>query len=269
MDPSGILKHGRATVTEQLAALLEARYVFRCYGFPLEKKERSDTNSQTDLKSWQGIYSRREIEHKRFTKKQGVDYLSFLIDCQRWASLNSLYRRQIGPFTAYHEVNNILRWMVVITLREGDLLNPLPFSIIGCCFYAVLLYAANGIRRVIKAHQQDKFWKANCPNADLNLKKARASFCPSERIIFHFHSRGVGRSGVVSSAENCFVLTWWERYWLKYDMKKLRSQGRAFAAMIKCCVQVGPITNDFFPLSFSLLILLIYNAGQHVCSIFL
>lgn len=40
-----------------------------------------------------GIYSTREIEHKRFTKKQGVDYLSFLIDCQCWASLNSLYRR--------------------------------------------------------------------------------------------------------------------------------------------------------------------------------
>lgn len=52
MDPSGILKHSRATVTEQLSALLQARYVFRCYGFPLEKKERSDTNSQTDLKSW-------------------------------------------------------------------------------------------------------------------------------------------------------------------------------------------------------------------------
>lgn len=121
-----------------------------------------------------GIYSTCEIEHKRFTKKQGVDYFSFLIDCQCWASLNSLYQRQIGPFTAYHEVNNILRWMVVITLREGDLLNPLPFSIIGCCFYAVLLYAANVIRRVIKAHQQDKYWKANCPNADLNLKKARA-----------------------------------------------------------------------------------------------
>lgn len=121
-----------------------------------------------------GIYSTCEIEHKRFTKKQGVDYLSFLIDCQCWASLNSLYRRQIGPFTAYHEVNNILRRMVVITLREGDLLNPLPFSIIGCCFYAVLLYAVNVIRRVIKAHQQDKYWIANCPNADLNLKKVRA-----------------------------------------------------------------------------------------------
>lgn len=56
-----------------------------------------------------GIYSPHEIEHKRFTKKQGVDYLSFLIDCQCFASLNSLYLRQIGTFTAYHEVNNILR----------------------------------------------------------------------------------------------------------------------------------------------------------------
>lgn len=50
-----------------------------------------------------------EIEHKHFTKKQGVDYLSFLIDCQCCASLNSLYLRWIGTFTAYHEVNNILR----------------------------------------------------------------------------------------------------------------------------------------------------------------
>lgn len=42
-------------------------------------------------------------------KKRGVDYLSFLIDCQCCASLNSLYLRWIGTFTAYHEVNNILR----------------------------------------------------------------------------------------------------------------------------------------------------------------
>lgn len=116
-----------------------------------------------------GIYSTHEIEHKCFAKKQGVDYLSFLIDCQCGASLDPLYLRQIGTFTAYHEVNNILGWMVVISLREGDLLNPLPFSIIGCCFYAILLYAPNVVRRVIKAHQQDKYWKANCTNADLNL----------------------------------------------------------------------------------------------------
>lgn len=44
-----------------------------------------------------------------FTKKQGVDYISFLIDCQCCASLNSLCLRRIGTFTAYHEVNNILR----------------------------------------------------------------------------------------------------------------------------------------------------------------
>lgn len=56
-----------------------------------------------------GIYSMCEIEHKHFTKKQGVDYLSFLIDCHCCASLNSLYPRWIGTFTAYHEVNNILR----------------------------------------------------------------------------------------------------------------------------------------------------------------
>lgn len=56
-----------------------------------------------------GIYGTCEIEHKHFTKKRRADYLSFLIDCQRCASLNSLYRRWIGAFTAYHEVNNILR----------------------------------------------------------------------------------------------------------------------------------------------------------------
>lgn len=60
--------------------------------------------------------------------------------------------------------------MVVIILREGDLLNSLPFSIIGCSFYAISLYAANVIRPVIKAHQQDKYGKANCPNADVDLK---------------------------------------------------------------------------------------------------
>lgn len=56
-----------------------------------------------------GIYGMCEIEHKHFTKKRGVHYLSFLIDCQCCASLNSLYLRWIGTFTAYHEVNNILR----------------------------------------------------------------------------------------------------------------------------------------------------------------
>lgn len=56
-----------------------------------------------------GIYCTFEIEHKHFAKKQGVDYLSFLIDCQCCAYLDSLYLRQIGTFTAYHEANNILR----------------------------------------------------------------------------------------------------------------------------------------------------------------
>lgn len=66
--------------------------------------------------------------------------------------------------------------MVVIILREGDLLNSLPFSIIGCCFYAISLYAANVIRRVIKVHQQDKYGKANCPNADVDLKNVVCGF---------------------------------------------------------------------------------------------
>lgn len=126
-------------------------YVFRCSGFSTWEKWKNWHKWPNWFKIMAAIYSTREIEHKCFAKKQGADYLSFLIDCQCWASRNSLFRRQIGPFTAYHEVNNIFRWMVVIILREGDLLNPLPFSIIGCCFYAVLLYAANIIRRVIKA----------------------------------------------------------------------------------------------------------------------
>lgn len=42
-------------------------------------------------------------------------------------------------------------------------------------------------------------------------------------------------------------------------MKKLRSQGRAFAAMIKCCVQVGPTKNDFF--FFPILYILLKNTN--------
>lgn len=44
-----------------------------------------------------------------FHYEEEVDYLSFLIDCQRGASLNSLFQGWIGTFTAYHEVDSILR----------------------------------------------------------------------------------------------------------------------------------------------------------------
>lgn len=86
--------------------------------------------------------------------------------------------------------------MVVIIPREGDLLNPLPFSIIAALFTQSQLYAANVIRCVIKAHQQDKYRRANCPNAGVNLKMARD---PARKSYF------ISTAGVLSVQE-CALL---------------------------------------------------------------